>query len=308
MHDAVICGGGPAGLTAALWLGRYRRKTLVLDAGTQRNLSTRATHGVFTRDGASPRKLLDAARDDLRRYEATVSIVDEPATSVRRDGDDFVVTTPSGEQRARRLILATGVEDVLPKIPGIEALYGRSVYHCTTCDAYEACDLDVVAVGWGEHSAGFALDLLDWASSVTMVTNGDDYEGDRYLLNEHGIEVIEDHVESFEADGDRLRCLNLATGRTIPAAMMFFSIAHEPRSELAKELGCALEDDGRVIVDGKGKTSVEHVYAVGDITPGEQLVQAAAAQGAIAGIDCALSLKGAPRVPGAPAPGPPKPG
>jgi thioredoxin reductase len=305
MEDAIVCGGGPAGLAAAEWLGRYRRKTVVFDEGQQRNRAARATHGYLTRDGIAPDDLLGAARADLDRYD-TVSIVAARATSARQDGEEFVVSTEEGDYRTQRVVLATGVEDACPDIRGFEALYGTSVFHCSCCDGFEACGHRVLAIGWGEHVAGFALDLLEWGATVTLVTDGRRLQGDSYEdpLRRNGIELIEEEIDELTSRDGHMTGAVLAGGRFLPATMAFFSIAHQARVSLAEMLGCRLDGDGYVEVDGDAMTSTEGVYAAGDVTPGEQLIQVAAAQGTIAGIKCAMSLRGVSSASNAPHPGP----
>ena len=304
--DVVVCGGGPAGLSAALWLGRYRRKTLVLDAGNQRNLDATKSHGYLTFDSCSPREFLERARSNLNDYPE-IEQRNDTADLVERDADRFVIHSSSGPVRASRVVIATGVSDVRPDIPGFDDLYGRHIFHCSCCDGYESRDLDVLAIGWGEHTAGYALDLLEWGARVTLVTNGNTFEGDephRDALKRHGIELIEDEVTELVAGAERMSGAVLASGRRISAQRAFFSIAHEPRSEIAASLGCKIDELGYVVVGDHGETSVEHVYAAGDITPGEQLVAVASAEGVIAGIACALSLRGTRTAPGVPDPGP----
>lgn len=305
-HDALVIGGGPAGLSAALWLGRYRRRTAVIDAGGQRNRSSHAIHGYASRDGAKPREFLDTLRDEVSRY-TTVEHIAGSATRIEREGKAFRVTTDDATYVGARLMLTTGVEDAMPNIPGFERHYGTAIFHCSCCDGYESRDQDVVAIGWGEHVAGFALDLLDWGARVTLITNGESFEGDagcRTALGDQSIEIIEEKVEDILSERDEMHGIRLSSGREVPATRAFFSIAHDPRNSLARSLGCKVDELGYVEVGAHGETSVEHVYAAGDITPGEQLVQTASAEGAVAGIACAMSLRGATTAPGAPAPGP----
>jgi thioredoxin reductase len=306
MEDVVVCGGGPAGLAAALWLGRYRRKTVVLDAGQQRNLTSGHVHGYLTQDGTPPADLLVAARSDVERYP-TVRFLAGVAISVEAGADGFVIETVEQAIATRRVILAQGVEDIWPEIPGFSNHYGKSIFHCSCCDGYEARDQDVLAIGWGEHTAGFALDLLEWGARVTLITNGQQWEGDRsseIALQRHGIEVIEERVTNLLDEGAGLTGARLASGREVAATKAFFSIGHRPRNALAVALGCAVDDLGYVTVGPHGETSVDNVYACGDLTPGEQLVQTASSEGAIVGIACAMSLRGSGPTLGAPAPGP----
>jgi thioredoxin reductase len=289
-----------------MWLGRYRRKTLLVDSSQQRNLAALRSHGYLTRDGASPHELLEAANEDVRRYP-TVEIRRGAVTDIRRQDGVFAVTVDGEDHLADRILLATGVEDTFPEVEGFRELYGKAMFHCPCCDGYEARDKDVLAIGWGEHVAGYSLDLLDWGARVTVVTNGEKWQGDdacSVALSKHRVEISEEKIASFRTDGDELLGVELESGRFIPAALAFFSIAHRPRTGLARSLGCEIDEEGYVAIDAHGETTVDGVYAAGDVTPGEQLVQVAAAQGAIAGIACAMSLRGAPAAPGAPDPGP----
>ena len=301
-----MCGGGPGGLAAALWLGRYRRRTLILDAGEQRNQRAGRSHGYLGWDGSEPAALLDAARREALAYP-TVRLEQGEADTIESHEGRFRVAAGERTWTTQRVVLATGVRDIHPEIAGFADHYGTSIFHCSCCDGYESADQDVLAIGWGEHVAGFALDLLDWGARVILVTNGQEFQGDRSCiaaLERHRVEIIEERVAEFLSEGTRMRGARLADGRELAATRAFFSIGHEPRTTLAEQLGCELDELGYVQVGAHGETNVEGVYAVGDVTPGEQLVQAAAAEGAIAGIACGMSLRGEGTAPGAPDPGP----
>ena len=306
MEDVVVCGGGPAGLAAALWLGRYRRKTLLLDAGEARNAASHGVSGYLTRDGCLPREITDQGREEVARYP-DVTIAEGHVSAIEATAGGFRMSSTLGDLAAHRVILATGVQDLLPDIPGFMEHYGRSIFHCSCCDGYEARDQDVLAIGWGEHAAGFALDLLDWGARVTLVTNGQTYEGDRsceIALQKHDVEIVEESVTELLSDGDDLSGALLSSGREIAASKAFFSIGHRPRNELALMMGCGVDAAGYIEVGPHGETSVDGIYAVGDVTPGEQLVQTAAAEGAVAGIACAMSLRGSGSRSDSPDPGP----
>ena len=254
------------------------------------------------------RHLRDRARHDLASY-VTAELRGNCAERVSRIADDeFEVEIDDGRREcARRLVLATGVRDRLPDIEGILEHYGASAFHCATCDGYEARDRDVVVVGWSEHVAGFSLGLLDWARSVTVVTDGRSFEGStahRDHLAAAAIEVCEDVVAEMVGPRGALATVRLASGATIPCQMLFFSIAHEPASTIAEQLGCRISDEGCVIVDERCETTVTGLFAAGDMTPGIQLVQVASAKGAVAGVACAESLRGEPAIPGIPEPAP----
>jgi thioredoxin reductase len=303
-----VVGGGPAGLSAATWIARHRRRVALVDRGERRNRWVELTHGYLGLDPVDPAELARKASDALLSYPTAEIVEGRVETAERRPDGTFLLCTDEGvELIARRLILATGVEDRFPEVDNFFEHYGADVFHCPTCDGYEARDRRVVAFGWSEQVAGFALELLDWAASVTVVTDGSRFEGDaarRAALVRHDIEVLEDDAVAFEGTRGDLRGVRLRGGGTIPCELAFFSIAHRPRTELGAILGCALTAEGCFVVDANNETTVPGVYAAGDVVPGIQLVQVAAASGTIAGVRCALSLRGEPAGPDAPEPGP----
>jgi thioredoxin reductase len=307
LHDVVVVGGGAAGLAAATWLGRYRRDTVVVDSGDYRAARVETSHGYLARDPQQPMELLTTARAQLTAYK-TVQVRPGRVTSVRKTGDCFEVTLDDGATlRSCRVILATGVVDACPDLDNFDEHYGASAFHCPSCDGYDAADRDVIAYGWDERLVGFAASLLDWATSVTVLTGGHRFAGDEVcldVLGRHGIELIDTEATRLVGSRGALEGVELADGRLVPGSLLFFSVAHQPRTELAEQLGCRIDEDGYVDVDGDGRTSIPGVYAAGDLAPGMQLVQVAAAKGTIAGINAALSLHGEPGSPRSPEPAP----
>jgi thioredoxin reductase len=289
--DAVVVGFGPAGAAAALWLGRYRKRVVVLDTGEPRNRWTEASHGYLYRDGASPGELRTEAEKELAQYETAELRLSTVTTARRTDDGSFVVVTPDGDLHTRKIVLATGARDVFPDIEGFFEHYGADVFTCPACDGYEARDRHVAVIGWGDHVPDFARSLLRWARSVTIVTDGHEFEAgelDRLKLDLAGVSVIEDRAVALAGERGALRSVQLDHG-TVACSMAFFSIAVEPVGGLALDLGCEIDGDSCVAVDEKCRTSVEGVWAAGDLTAGFHLVQVAAAEGATAGIDCARS-------------------
>ena len=315
-HDVVVVGGGPAGLSAATWLARHRRRVVLVDGNERRNRWVEQTHGYLGLDPIDPHVLVEHGKQSLLAYP-TAEVREGRARTARRMADGtFEVELDVGASGAgpgaatlvvRRIVLATGVEDVFPEVDGFFDHYGASVFHCPSCDGYEARDCQVVAFGWSANVAGFALGLLDWAADVTVVTDGSSFEGDaacRAALDRHGVTVVEDDAVALLGSRGDLQGVRFKSGATLPCQLAFFSIHHRPRSELAAMLGCALTAEHCIVVDGEGETTVPGVYAAGDVIPGLQLVQVAAAQGAVAGVGCALSLRGEAAGPQAPTPGP----
>ncbi len=294
--DAVVVGGGPSGLAAASWLARFRRRVVVVDSGEHRADRVEQSHGYLGRDPQTPRDLLARGREEVLAYP-NASIVGDVVTAARRrpDGSFDVTLRDGGRLVTHKLVLACGVVDAKPDVPGLEEHYGASVFHCPACDGYEARDQDVVALGWSENLVGFAATLLGWARSVTVVTAGERFRGDdacRTLLDRHGIELVEERVAALEGRRGDLRAARLESGRVLPCSMVFFSVAHEPRTDLPRALGCELDDEGYVVVNDCGMTSVDGVYAAGDLVPGLQLTAIAVAKGVVAGVGCAQSFFG----------------
>jgi thioredoxin reductase len=289
--DAVVVGGGPAGLAAALWLARYRRSVVVVDSAEYRNRWVEQAHGYIGADPIAPGELLERARAEVLAYPTAE--VRKGEVSRVKAGDSFSVVVDGSTIEARRLVLATGVVDQFPEVDNFFEHYGVDVFHCPTCEGYEAKGKRVVVFGWSEYVAGFALTMDNWASSVTVVTDGHPFEGDdhhRKVLDARGIRVIEDEAVQLTGKRGDLRSVTLRHGGETPCEMAFFSIAHLPRTDMGDALGCRRTDEGYLEVDECNETTVSGVYAAGDVTPGMQLIQVAAAKGTVAGVSCAISL------------------
>jgi thioredoxin reductase len=302
--DVVVVGGGPSGLAAASWLGRYRRSVVVLDSTEYRSGMVDRSHGYLGRDPQKPLDLIKTGREEVLAYP-TVQIRERSAEAiVRREDGLFEVDE---DLLAHRLVLACGVKDAFPDVEGFHDHYGASVFHCPSCDGYEARDRHVVALGWDPHLVGFAQTIKNWATSVTVVTNGIEFQGDadcRTELAAHEIGLREQNAIRFVGTRGDLTGVELEGGEVLEASMVLFSIAHHPRVDLATSLGCDLDEEGYVAVNSKGLTSVPGVYAAGDLTPGLQLVSVAAASGVVAGVACAHSFFGEKGAPTSPDPAP----
>jgi thioredoxin reductase len=250
---------------------------------------------VLAHDPTAPQALLERARQDLDQYPSVRVGSGTVAAVAHREGDLFEVRLEdTGEPLlTRRLVLATGVRDVFPQVKGFFEHYGADVFHCPTCDGFDARGECVAVFGWGQHVTGFALELLDWAAQVRVITNGPRFEGDdehRATLAQRGVEVIEDDAVELLGPRGGMNGVVLASDRRTECTMGFFSIAHQPETTLARQLGCALNSEGYLAVDEHHQTSVPGVFAAGDLTPGMQLVNVAIGKGTVAGVSCALSL------------------
>lgn len=282
MYDVLIVGAGPAGLSAALILGRCRRRVLVLDHGRPRNAAAHEIHGFLTRDCIPPSDLRASAREQLAKYE-TVELRDAEVSAIRREDGAFTATLASGERvTSRMLLLATGMVDDLPDVPGIREFYGHGVHHCPYCDGWEHRDQSIVIYGHGHDAAGLALELTVWSRDLTLCTDGaaELERKDRERLARQKIAIREERVARLEADGDRLARLVFATGETIPCQALFF--AENPRQccDLPESLGCEFTESGAVKTGEHEVTNVPGLYVAGDASRRVQLAIIAAAEGA----------------------------
>ena len=281
-----MVGGGPAGLSAALMLGRCRRRVLVCDAGETRNRWSHAVHGYLTRDGTSPAALVRLAREELRPYD-TVELRMTRVLDARKDEGGFVVRCADGQTlHTRKLLLATGVVDELPDIPGLESLYGLSVHHCPYCDGWEWRDQAIGVWGRGDAGAGLALALTVWTSDVVLCTDGPDdcSERMRERLERSGIRVREERVASLEGRDGLLERIVFVDGSSETRRALFFTNGQRQASDLPARLGCRFTPEGAVDTGKCESTDVAGLYVCGDASREAQFVVVAAAEGAEAGM------------------------
>jgi thioredoxin reductase len=282
--ETVIVGAGPAGLSAALVLGRCMRRALVCDSGRYRNERSQALHCFMSRDGVSPAQLLELARAQLRPYE-NIALRRTKVIRIRRGGEGFGVATDAGLVQARTVLMATGVVDELPDIEGIQDLFGRSVHVCPYCDGWEHRNAPIAALGKGDKGAGLALLLRQWTGDLVLCTNGPVEISceDQEKLRARGINVHGAEIERLEGEEGCLRFIVFADGTRLPRRALFFGTGQHPRSTLLEELGCRYGPKG-IEYDDNGRTSVPGVYVAGDVSRDVQLAIIAAAEGARAAL------------------------
>ena len=282
LYDVVIVGGGPAGLSAALVLGRSRRRVLVCDNGHPRNEASQAMHGYLTRDGIPPLEFLRLGRSELAPYE-TIEIRDVTVTDAQCVERRFLTTLETGELvRSRKLLIATGVRDNVPALDGIDALYGRSVFHCPYCDGWEIRDQAIAIYGRGERGYGLSLELTGWSRDLALVTDGpcelDDTQ--RRRLERLGIAVREERVRRLDGENGILRQIVFEDGSALDRRAMFFTTGQWQQSELAVTLGCSFNEKGTVRTGKYETTHLPGLFVCGDASRAVQWVIVAASEGA----------------------------
>ena len=280
--DVIIVGAGPAGLSAALILARACRRVLVFDHGRPRNASARALNGYLTRDGIPPHDFLALGRKELGRYEA-VRVIDQEVTDAVCEEGLFHVTTVDGQRfSARKLMLATGVVDHVPDVPGLREMYGKSVFHCPYCDGYELRGQPLAVYGCDERGYGLALELTGWSGDIALVSDGPcgvDAKGLAKLAKHH-IPVREEKVVRLEGAGGQLERVVFESGEPLERRALFFTTGQTQRSPLAEMLGCPFNDKGTVRTGPYETTHLRGLYVAGDASRAVQWVVMAAAEGA----------------------------
>lgn len=286
MYDVIIVGGGPAGLSAALVLGRCRRKVLVCDSGRPRNAAAKRMHGYLTRDGTEPAEILRLGREEVLRYGVEFRQANVSKAQCHADGCFELGLDDGTRLESRKLLLATGVKDVVPEVAGAEALYGSGVFHCPYCDGYEQRDKALAAYGPGRAAVGLALSLRTWSANVTACTDGrggvrrEDHE----RLAASGISFRPERIKRLVARDGKLERLEFESGPALPCQAFFFNTGQVVRTELALRLGCKLNRAGGVRTSTRQHTDVPGLFLAGDAAREVQFVVVAAAEGATAAV------------------------
>jgi len=293
MFDVVIIGGSYAGLSAALALGRARRSVLVLDSRRPRNRFTPHAHNLLLHDGDAPADLATRARQQVAAYR-TVELLEAQATTAAQqpDGTLEVATAAHGTFRARRLLLATGMRDELPPVPGFAECWGKSVIHCPFCHGYEVADQPTGIWNNGPEVEHQVKMLLNWSRELTVFTNGPATFGPEVhtLLEANRIGLVQTPVAELLHTGGQLTALRLADGRTWPLPVLYARLPAHQASPLAQQIGCELTEHQLIRIDESYRTTVPGVYAAGDCCSALPQLALAIAAGNLAGANLSKEL------------------
>ena len=280
--DVIVVGGGPAGLSAALVLGRCLRRVLLCDSGKPRNLAAREMHGFLTRDCSDPADLRRIGREQLQRY-GTVDVRDVAVTNAARAGEGFSLELQDGRHvRCRKLLLATGVRDELPDLAGFDEIYGRSAHHCPYCDGWEWRGRALAVYGEAEKGAALAVELLGWSGDVVLFVKGDGAmpAEEETELKRRRIRVVTSPIVRLESSGGLLTGVRLENGETVKRDALFFAAPTRQSCSIAELLGCELDEKGAVRTGEFEGSNVAGLYVAGDASRHAGLAIVAAAEGA----------------------------
>ena len=280
-YDVVIIGGGAAGLSAALVLARARRRVVVIDAGAPRNAPAAHMQGFLSRDGMPPADFLAAGRAEIAEYG--VELVEDRVVGI--ESGFFIRLAGGAVLTARRIVLATGVSDELPDIPGVRERWGRDLLHCPYCHGWEVRDQPLGVLGSHPGAVQHAQLVRQWSDDVIFFAHTHDVtEAERTQLEARGIQVVDGEVTRLVVEDDQLSGVELVDGRVIARAAMFVRPVNVPHADdVVSSLGCDRDDAGFVTVDATGRTSISGVWAAGNVEdPRAQVITAAGAGSAAA--------------------------
>jgi thioredoxin reductase len=296
-YDCAIIGGGPAGLNAALILGRARRNVILFDNNNARNAVTQESHGFLTRDGIKPKKFREIAHKEIARYLSVICAKRE-VTSVSRKKSKFELVTSKRERyQSKTIIISTGLKDVLPSIDDIHDYYGKSLFHCPYCDGWELRDKPLIVI-IGEQVQGFHFiqTIYNWSRDLIVCTNGNPFQNSKqkgFLINK-GIRIIEYKIKKLAGKNGQMEKVVFENGESASRRGGFVMPQMIQASDFGKQLGCKYNSLGGIAVDSFGRTNIQGIYAAGDasvVNPAQIIIAAAEGVRAASGVNADLTQK-----------------
>jgi thioredoxin reductase len=293
IYDCAIIGGGPAGLNAALVLGRARRNVVLLDNNKPRNAVTHASHGFLTQDGVTPTEFRRIAYEEVQRYPS-VEHQSLEVTDIRQLQDGFLITTGKDDPiHTRKLLITTGLKEDLPDIQGVREVYGKSIFYCPYCDGWEQRDQPLIVLSDDPRVYHLAKLIYNWSRDLVVCTNGSSVltEEQKLKLASRGIIVTEQTVAAFHAASGKLRQVEFTDGTRLDRTGGFLTPKWQPHVAFLGNLEFQTTELGAIQTDGMGKSTLYGLFAAGEVTTGmpSQLIIAAAA-GSLAATSINLEL------------------
>jgi len=297
IFDCIIIGGGPAGLSASLTLGRARRKIALFDDGTNRNRVTQESHGFITRDHIKPQELKEIGLKELENYPS-VSYFNTTITEIIKDisNDRFIVKTPNGQEFVtEKIILATGIQEVF-SIPSIRNYYGKSLFSCPYCDGWEQRDKPLVVIAEKEeHVLHLTKLIYNWSQDLVVLTNGNQLSKEGATeLQKRNIEIISKQIKNLIGHDGYLQKIEFVTGETISKSGGFVAPSYYRPNQFAEKLGCKVHENGKVITDGVGRTTQKNIYIAGETEkskPSSLMISAAKGNKAAVSVNTDLTME-----------------
>ncbi|GLO64576.1 MULTISPECIES: NAD(P)/FAD-dependent oxidoreductase [Oceanobacillus] len=280
MLDSIVIGGGPAGLSAALVLGRAGKRAVVFDDDNPRNKVTHESHSFLTRDGIHPSELKELGKQDILKYP-TVSMEMQRVNEIHREKNHFQLITEKGDlYQTKKVLLATGLKDVFPKVKGLDKFYGSSLFSCPFCDGWEMRNQALVVISDNKNAAfQMGKKLSNWSKDIIVCTNGNQVltEEQKRSFAKNGIQVLEEEIDELIGNNGQLQKIRFISGEEILREGGLVTVGLEQASPFAESLGCVMSDNGGIKTDGLGRTSIPGIYASGDatISTPSQLIMAA---------------------------------
>ena len=264
--DVIIIGGSYAGLSAAMALGRSLRTVLIIDSGLPCNRQTPHSHNFITQDGEKPAVIAAKAKEQVLKYD-TVQFLDSLAVKGKKNENDFVITTQSGEEfTAKKLIIATGIKDIMPDIKGFSACWGITVVHCPYCHGYELRDQKTGILANGMKALHLASLVNNLTKDITIFTGGEAKFTPQELekLTENDIKIVESNITELQHENGQVRSVVLADGLQLKFDALYAAVPFTQHSDIPDSLGCNLTEQGYISIDNFHKTTVKGVFACGD--------------------------------------------
>ncbi|CAN5317292.1 NAD(P)/FAD-dependent oxidoreductase [soil metagenome] len=286
IFDVIIVGAGPAGLNAAVVLGRCNRKVLLFDHGKQRNRHAQGMHNYLTRDDISPKKFLKLSLEEIKKYG--VKFLRLEIHSAKKEKDNlFAVRDVKGKMyQSRKMLLATGLADILPEVTGTTRFYGTSIHHCPYCDGWEHNNEKIGVYSKDKSGVELAQTLQRWSDDITLFTDGENFmtASLKKILKKKNIALVEEDINAFKGRGSVMKYVELKNGDKIGCDTIFFCTGYCVQSHLVDSLGCNTGENHIALTDDSQKTNVEGLYVAGDTTKDIHFVVVAAAEGAKAAV------------------------